>query len=83
MLGSFVSFAVFLVYPFVMAVRIRGEEELLAPGGDGIHGVRLANAIQLSSWIGQEVSISDFPEDTYLSELNQRIAAEGLYEQRS
>lgn len=28
-LGSFVSFAVFLVYPFVMAVRIRGEEELL------------------------------------------------------
>lgn len=65
------------------AAAVRGEEELLAPGGDGIHGVRLANAIQLSSWIGQEVSISDFPEDTYLSELNQRIAAEGLYEQRS
>ncbi len=28
-LGSFASFAVFLVYPFVMASRIRGEEKLL------------------------------------------------------
>ena len=34
-LGSFVSFAVFLVYPFVMAVRIRGEEELLTRELDG------------------------------------------------
>ncbi len=62
---------------------VRGEEPLLAPGSDGIHGVRLANAIQLSSWINQEVSITDFDEPTYLAELNKRIAAEGLYEQRS
>ena len=34
-LGSFVSFAVFLVYPFVMGVRIRGEEELLTRELDG------------------------------------------------
>ena len=34
-LGSFVSFAVFLVYPFVMAVRIRGEEALLEAELDG------------------------------------------------
>ena len=28
---------------------------LLAPGSDGINGVRLANAIHLSSWTGKEV----------------------------
>ena len=47
---------------------MRGEEELLAPGSEGIHGVRLANAIHLSSWLGQEVSIEDFDEDRYLAE---------------
>ena len=34
-LGSFVSFAVFLAYPFVMAARIRGEEALLTKELDG------------------------------------------------
>ena len=62
---------------------MRGEEELLAPGGDGIHGVRLANAIHLSSWTGREVSIADLDEDAYLTELNRRIAAEGLFEERA
>ena len=65
------------------AAAVRGEEPLLAPGGDGIHGVRLANAIHLSSWTGEEVSIKDFDEDRYLSLLNERIAAEGTFEQRS
>lgn len=51
---------------------------LIAPGTDGIHGVQLANAIHLSAWTGQEVSI-DFDEDQYLAELNQRITDEGLY----
>ena len=65
------------------AAAVRGEEELLAPGGDGIHGVRLANAIHLSSWTGREVSIADLDEDAYLTELNRRIAAEGLFEERA
>ncbi len=65
------------------AAAIHGEEELLAPGADGIHGVRLANAIHLSSWTGQEVSIENFDEETYLAELNKRIAAEGKFETRS
>ncbi|MCL3778279.1 MULTISPECIES: Gfo/Idh/MocA family oxidoreductase [unclassified Actinomyces] len=65
------------------AAAVRGEEELLAPGADGIHGVRLANAIHLSSWTGQEVSIEDFDEDTYLTLLNERIAAEGAFEERA
>lgn len=34
-LGSFVSFIVFLFYPFVLAARIRGEEELLTRKLDG------------------------------------------------
>lgn len=57
-------------------------EPLLAPGADGIVGVRLANAIHLSAWLGQEVPI-DVDEDQYLAELNKRIGAEGQYPQRS
>lgn len=55
---------------------------LLAPGSDGITGVRLANAIHLSSWLGREVSL-DFDEDLFLAELNKRIAAEGEFAARS
>ncbi|MGJ6981643.1 Gfo/Idh/MocA family protein [Aestuariimicrobium soli] len=59
------------------AAAVLDGEELIAPGADGIHGVRLANAIHLSSWQGREVSIDDFDEDAYLTELNARISAEG------
>ena len=55
---------------------------LLAPGEDGIHGVRLANAIQLSSWLGEEVPV-DHDEDAYLHVLYKRISVEGRYRQRS
>ena len=65
------------------ADQILNDAEPLAPGADGIHGVRLANAIHLSSWTGQEVSIENFDEETYMAELNKRIAAEGKFEQRS
>ena len=51
---------------------------LVAPGSDGINGVRLANAVHLSSWLGREVPL-DFDEDLYLTELNKRIEAEGKY----
>lgn len=65
------------------AAQILEDAEPLAPGEDGIHGVRLANAIHLSSWTGREVSITDFDEQTYLAELNKRIEAEGKFETRS
>lgn len=65
------------------AAQILEGAEPLAPGADGIHGVRLANAIHLSSWTGQEVSIENFDADTYLTLLNERIAAEGKFETRS
>ncbi|WP_423801381.1 Gfo/Idh/MocA family protein [Neobacillus sp. SAB-20_R2A] len=51
---------------------------LLAPGSDGINGVRLANAMHLSSWLGKEVELP-FDEDLFLEELNKRIAEEGKY----
>ncbi len=54
---------------------------LIAPGSDGINGVRLANAIHLSSWIGQEVPL-DFDEDQYMAELNKRIRQEGAFDER-
>ncbi|NMB23195.1 MAG: Gfo/Idh/MocA family oxidoreductase [Corynebacterium sp.] len=65
------------------AAAINGEEELLAPGSDGIHGVRLANGIHLSAWTDTEVDLVDFDEDAYLEELNNRIREEGKFEERN
>ncbi|GAA2092926.1 Gfo/Idh/MocA family oxidoreductase [Microlunatus panaciterrae] len=64
------------------AANILDGTPLLAPGSDGINGVRLANAIHLSSWTGREVPL-DFDEDEYLAELNKRIAEEAKFEQRN
>ncbi|MET0694018.1 MAG: Gfo/Idh/MocA family oxidoreductase [Propionibacteriaceae bacterium] len=63
------------------AANILDGTPLIAPGSDGINGVRLANAIHLSSWTGREVGL-DFDEDEYLGELNQRIKEEGAFPQR-
>ncbi|MCU1565472.1 MAG: putative oxidoreductase YrbE, partial [Pseudarthrobacter sp.] len=49
---------------------------------DGINGVRLANAIHLSSWTGREVPL-DFDEEEYMRELNKRISEEGKFPERS
>lgn len=56
-------------------------EPLLAPGSDGINGVNLANASQLSSWLGKEVDNPVDPE-LYASELNKRIREEGKFPER-
>lgn len=63
------------------AQHILDGTELLAPGSDGINGVRLANAIHLSAWKHQEVPL-DFDPDEYLRLLNKRIEAEGQYPTR-
>lgn len=55
---------------------------LVAPGEDGIRGVRLANAIHLSGWTRREVSL-DFDEDEFLRELNERIGEEGRFPTRA
>lgn len=63
------------------ARHILFKEKLLAPGSDGINGVRLANAIQLSSWLGKKL---EFPVDekVYLEELNKLIKKEGKFPTR-
>ncbi|WP_125609552.1 Gfo/Idh/MocA family protein [Specibacter cremeus] len=63
------------------AANVLDGTPLLAPGSDGINGVRLANAIHLSSWKGEEVPL-DFNEDEFLQLLNKRIGDEGKYPQR-
>ncbi len=64
------------------AANILDGTPLIAPVADGMHGVRLANAIHLSSWLNREVSLDDFDEDAYLTELNARIAADGTFPTR-
>jgi len=64
------------------AANILDGTPLIAPGSDGINGVRLANAIHLSSWTGKEVPL-DFDENEYLAQLNQRIREEGKFSERS
>ena len=60
------------------ALHILTGSPLLAPGSDGIMGVRLANASQLSAWTGCTVELP-CDEEAYARELNKRIAAEGKY----
>jgi predicted dehydrogenase len=64
------------------AANILDGTPLLAPGSDGIKGVRLANAIHLSSWLGREVPL-DFDEDEFLELLNARIRDEGKFAERA
>lgn len=63
------------------ALAVLTGSPLLAPGTDGIMGVNLANASQLSAWTGKTV---DFPVDSevYAAALNEHIAAEGKYPTR-
>ena len=56
------------------ANAILGIEPLFVPGTDGIAGVELMNAIELSGWLGgKEVSLP-VDEELYLAELNKRRA---------
>jgi len=57
------------------AANILDGEELIASGSDGINGVALANAIHLSSWLGEEVELP-VDEEVYLQELNKRMKEE-------
>lgn len=60
------------------AANVLDGTPLLAPGSEGINGVRLANAIHLSSWTGKEIPL-DFDEDEFQVELNKRIRHEGKF----
>lgn len=63
------------------ARRILYGEPLLAPGHEGIQGVRLANACLLSAWKESEIELP-FDSELYLKELNKRIKQEGKFSTR-
>ena len=52
------------------AANILRGEPLVANGKEGINGLTLSNAMHLSSWIGQPVTIP-FDEDLFLEKLNE------------
>ncbi|ONI40254.1 dehydrogenase [Candidatus Epulonipiscium fishelsonii] len=57
------------------AANILDKTPLVAPGSDGIRGVRLANAIHLSSWLNKEIDI-DFDENFFYEKLQEKIREE-------
>ena len=52
---------------------ILGLEPLFVDGKEGLKGVELMDAMQLSGWLGKMVELP-FDDDLYLEELNKRIA---------
>ncbi|MBE6645763.1 MAG: Gfo/Idh/MocA family oxidoreductase [Ruminococcaceae bacterium] len=56
-----------------IANAILGLEEVYAPAKDGIHGVHLANAMHLSSWLGESVTLP-IDDELFYEELKKRIA---------
>lgn len=56
---------------------IQGKATLFADAREGIHGVALANAMHLSSWLGHPVDMP-IDGDLYLAELQKRMATSRL-----
>ena len=57
---------------------ILGKEELFVDGREGINGVELMNAIELSGWNGGETVTLPVDEERYLRELNAHRATSRL-----
>lgn len=55
------------------AAKILGKGELVAPGREGINGLMLSNAMHLSSWTDQTVTLP-VDEEKFLELLNERRA---------
>ena len=62
-----------------IANAILGLEEVYAPATDGLAGVQLANAMHLSSWLGQSVSLP-IDDELFYEELKKRIAVSKVRE---
>ena len=52
---------------------IRGEGELIADGREGLNGTMLSNAMQLSTFLGREVTLP-IDDELYYEELMKRVA---------
>ena len=59
------------------AAHILRGEPLVAPGEEGINGLMISNAMHLSSWTGETVTLP-IDEDRFLAELNKRRATSKL-----
>ena len=46
---------------------------LLGPGPEGINMVKISNAIHLSAWTGETVSLKDFPDERFYQLLQDKI----------
>ena len=57
---------------------ILGTEEMFVLGTEGINGVELMNAIELSGWNGGKEVILPVNEDEYLEQLNKHRATSRL-----
>jgi len=56
---------------------------LIAPAAEGLTSVRMANAMHLSAWTGQDIDLTAFDDDLYLAELDKLIEAEGRFPRRA
>ena len=64
------------------ANKILGKGELVAPGREGINGLMLSNAMHLSSWTDQTVTLP-VDEDKFLELLNERRATSRVKEDKN
>ena len=60
------------------ANALLGLEEMFVQGVEGINGVELMNAIELSGWKNGEAVTLPINEEEYLAELNKRRATSRL-----
>jgi predicted dehydrogenase len=60
------------------ANALLGLEEMFVDGVEGIRGVELMNAMELSGWMGGEEITLPVDEERYLAELNKRRATSKL-----
>ena len=61
-----------IINNFIAAIR--GEEPLFVDGTEGINGVEMMNAMELSGWNGGEPISLPVDEERYLRELEQHVA---------
>ena len=62
-----------------IANAILGLEEVYAPAKDGLAGVQLANAMHLSSWLGESVTLP-INDELFYEELKKKIAVSKIRE---
>src|SRR3989339_311748 len=60
--------------------HILHQEPLMSPGVEGIMGLTLSNAMHLSAFTHQVISLDDMDEDLFIQELEKRIRLEKHHE---